>query len=446
MKLIRFFAFAVCLSWVFSCTDDFSEIGTSVLPEGDKLYLSRDTFDVSSTTVSVDRVYCFTISEWLGSFSDPNFGSIKCDFMAQLYPASEMEFGGEKNIGDKLDSTVLRMRFATFMGDSLTPMQLSVYALNKQLPDIPYTDINPEEYYNPSDLLGRKFYTASDISVEDSIKSEDTYARTITLTLPQEFTEKLYRKFKEDPDLFKSKNKFNEFFPGIYVKNTYGNGVALDIRETSVRFYYKTLEDDTVVTKQYKDYLAVTPEVVNANHMIVTNPPYMATATNTDTDTTYVKTPAAFNTEITFPTQEIINKLKQDGLDNVTLNSLRFTVPVYTPEANDFSIAPPQYLLFIRSKDVQSFFAKRHMCDYTNTFYATYNATKHEYDFGNLNKFITNIISLNPDTTVVDEKISLIPISFNYITESYQTVSTNLYPSLGKLKKDLKVSILTVKK
>ena len=86
------------------------------------------------------------------------------------------------------------------------------------------------------------------------------------------------------------------------------------------------------------------------------------------------------------------------------------------------------------------------MCDNINTFYAAYNATKQEYDFGNLNKFITNIINLNPDTTVVDEKISLIPISFNYITESYQTVSTNLYPALGKLKKNLKASIITVKK
>lgn len=443
MKLFRFFAFAVCLSWAFACTDDFSEIGTSILPEGDQLYLSRDTFDVTSTTIPVDKVYCFTISEWLGGFTDPNFGSIKCDFLAQLYPASEMEFGGEENIGDKLDSTVLRMRFETFMGDSLTPMQLSVYALNKQLPEIPYTDINPEEYYDPSDLLGRKFYTASDISVEDSIKSEDTYARTITLTMPQEFTDKIYQKFKEDPDLFKSKEKFNQFFPGIYVKNSYGNGVVIDIRETSIRFYYKILQGDTLVVKQYKDYLAVTPEVVNANHMIVTNPPYMST---NSADTTYVKTPAAFNTEVTFPTQEIIDKLKEEGLDNITLNAMRFVVPVYTPEANKFSIAPPQYLLFIRSKDVQSFFAKRNMCDNINTFYATYNASKQEYDFGNLNKFITNITNLNPDTTVVDEKISLIPISFNYITESYQTVSTNLYPALGKLKKDLKVSIITVKK
>lgn len=442
MKLMRFFAFAVCLSWIFSCTDDFTDIGTSVLPDGDQLHLLRDTFDVSSSTVPVDRVYCFTISEWLGGFTDPNFGSIKCDFLAQLYPASEMEFGGDKNLGNKLDSMVLRMRFATFLGDSLAPMQLSVYALNKQLPEIPYTDIDPTEYYNPADLLGRKFYTASDISVEDSIKSNETYARTITLTLPKEFTDKFYKKFKEDPEIFKSKEKFNQYFPGIYVKNTYGNGVALDIRETSVRFYYKTVENDTLIKKQYKDYLAVTPEVVNANHMIVTNPPYMATAT----DTTYVKTPAAFNTEITFPTQTIIDKIKEGGLENVTLNALRFTVPVYKPQANNFSIAPPQYLLFIRSKDVQAFFAKRNMCDYKNTFYATYNATKREYDFGNLNKFITNIIDINPDTTVVDEKISLIPISFNYITESYQTVSTNLYPTLGKLKKDLKVSILTVKK
>ena len=198
-----------------------------------------------------------------------------------------------------------------------------------------------------------------------------------------------------------------------------------------------------MVVKQYKDYLAVTPEVVNANHIEVTNPPYMSAPS---ADTTYVKTPAAFNTEITFPTQEIINKLKEDGLDNVTLNALRFVVPVYTPEANNFSIAPPQYLLFIRTKDVPAFFAKRNMCDNVNTYYATYNATNKEYDFGNLNKFITNIINLNPDTTVVDEKISLIPISFNYITESYQTVSTNLYPALGKLKTNLKTSIITVKK
>ena len=52
--------------------------------------------------------------------------------------------------------------YSSYFGDSLTACRLSIYELNKRLneEEAYYTNINPEDYYKQSDLLGTKAYTA----------------------------------------------------------------------------------------------------------------------------------------------------------------------------------------------------------------------------------------------------------------------------------------------
>lgn len=445
MKLTKFFALALLCATCFSCLDENNELGSSVQPGVDQIEIKNDTLEFLSSTQKVEKIYTRSVAQWLGRLTSNFYGDITMGFMTQFVPAPEMNFGGDKNIGDRIDSMVMRIRYITFLGDSLAPLQMTVYKLsgNPQLPDMAYSDINPREYYDPTsdNLLGRKTYTASDINVADSIRENENYARTITMTLPKSFTDNFYKTFKEHPEVFKSQKEFNKFFPGVYISNSYGNGSIIDIRETTIRCFFKVQENDTTVKEKFEDYLAVTPEVTSVNCIKNINPSYME---NESTDTSYIKTPAALYTEFIFPTQSIIDFVKNQGLEKTTLNGVNFKLASYVYKKNKLGISPPKYLLFIRSKDVESFFSTKSQQDNINTFTAAY--SNGYYDFGNINSFVNNIITANPDTTVVNEKISIIPILFNSMssTSSVMTISHALYPSLVKLKKEMNVSVLTV--
>ena len=96
-----------------------------------------------------------------------------------------------------------------------------------------YTNINPEDYYKQSDLLGTKAYTAVDLSVSDSIRKLDTYVPSVSIRLDQAKAKKLGQKlFKADrKDFYKA---FPDLFSGIYVKSDYGDGTVLYISQVQM--------------------------------------------------------------------------------------------------------------------------------------------------------------------------------------------------------------------
>lgn len=450
MKIHSLLGIALC-TILFSCNDDLNQIGSSIQSDNDKIELISDsTFNILSYTSKIDRVYMYTINELLGNFSDPYFGTLKTDFMTQFYPAPEMNLEDSINkMG--IDSLVLQMKYASFIGDSLAPLQLTVYQLNGKLPSKAYSDINPSEYCDLQTILGRKSYIAADFNVPDSVKKKDNYAPIITVTLSKEMLARFNDAYKNNKEVFSSREKFINFFPGIYVTNTYGTGSILNIGATSIRFYYKAQINDTTVVQRYKDYLNVTPEIVNVNHIINTNPAYME---QSSMDTTYIKAPAGLTTEISFPTNEILEKLRTNDpqLKNTILNAIKFSVSTYLAKNNDFGIIPPDNLLFIRKNDRDRFFFKDRIVDNKNVFLAKYNKSKQKYDFGNIANYMTNIIQLNPDTLITNpDIIELIPVSVTTnsvsgTSSTYQTVTHITKPSLVKLKKKVDLSIVYSKR
>ena len=105
---------------------------------------------------------------------------------------------------DKTYRTELTLAYRTYFGDSLTASRLSVYRLDKNLAADKeaayYTDINPEDFYPKNDanfLLGRKAYTAVDRSVKDSIRNLSGYIPSVTVTLPYELGQEIYKASRE---------------------------------------------------------------------------------------------------------------------------------------------------------------------------------------------------------------------------------------------------------
>ena len=445
MKIYSLLASVVCVASIVACSDEFSQIGSSIDSPDNQVIVYSDTMQITSKTANIEKIYIYTQNELLGEFADGRYGKLTTDFLTQFYPALEMDMGENGP-----DSMELHMQYLSYIGDSLAPMHLSVYQIDKaQLPAQPFSNINPAEYSSREIVLGQKGYIASDMNVADSIKENEEYVPDVVVKLSQTTVDKFKNAYLHDKDVFSSRQKFNAFFPGIYVTNTFGTGSILNIGRTVIRFYYDHKNTDTTTIVKYGDFLTVTPEIINVNRIVNLNPQYIVNAIeNESIDTTYIKAPAGVTTEITFPTGEILSKLRENDLtlQNTVLNAVNLKVPVYEPDDDQYGITYPEYLLFIRKSDMEEFFYKKRKLDGKNVFLAQYNSTNQNYNFGNISNFIINILAQNKDTVINEpDAIALIPVTYS---ESSTTSQVNhvTKPSLVKLKKGVEMTFVYSKR
>ena len=149
---------------VMACScEDNSNVGNS-LSDTTISVVADSSFTVTGHSVAIPRVKARTIVQLLGEIKADNYGELTSDVVSEMMPVGSFVTDGVT------EETIDRMRLVMyvsagtgFTGDSIVPMQMSVYKLNKQLPNPIYSDFNPADYYNESDLLGTATYTASDM-------------------------------------------------------------------------------------------------------------------------------------------------------------------------------------------------------------------------------------------------------------------------------------------
>ena len=121
--------------------------------------------------------------------------------------------------------------------------------------------------------------------------------------------------------------------------------------------------------------------------------------------------PTGTNVEISFPTQDIIEKYVKNKGSLSVINSLTFEIPV-AKIPNKYNITPPPYVLLIKKSDVDSFFANSQVTDNESSFYAAYNKEKNSYQFSDMRSYIVNMISKG-DIEPEDFEFVIIPVSVN---------------------------------
>jgi len=146
-----------------SCNDDSGIIGIDIIPPGDQIMVHFDnTSDISSRTVYVDSIRSdesnFSSSRnysLLGSYIDPVFGKTRADFITQVRLSSNLvDFGEDFYI----DSLILFLDLQTLYGDprQYGSQEISVYQLTDTISkdEIYYSNLNIDDYYDDSQLLG----------------------------------------------------------------------------------------------------------------------------------------------------------------------------------------------------------------------------------------------------------------------------------------------------
>lgn len=489
---VKYLLLALVTLAFIGCDDNTGALGLDMFPGSDQNINGKSTtFEVTTQSKLAEDVFAKTSVGYLGKFTDPNFGFFEAGFLAQMHCYEGFEFPAYCDTNNEADlanpkalmtsneiyRTELRLWYTSYFGDSLAPSRLSVYELDTKLnkEEAYYTSINPKDYYNSADLLGRKAYTAKDPSVSDSLR--EAWGRDwIIVNLPQSLGQRIYDKSRE----CQANNEdfapyFMDLFKGIYVKNDYGDGTVLYITEIELNVIYEVYVRDSDSGEIYKKHDEVTDSTAYSwSSFVATKEIIQANSFRSDedlikqkveeTDWTYLKTPAGIYTQATIPLEKFEQELSQDTLNVVELT---FTNYNQTNDVNKyaFPMTAPSYLLLVREKDRENFFINNEINDNVTSYITQQNLIyTNQYVFSNISRLVSTCleekkaaeIELNtfgkisnvlgadgqPVTNIEQwmeatqwDKVAVIPVSLVFDSNSNIVGITNdLRPGYAKLK------------
>ena len=465
----------------FGCDDNTAGLGLGMFPGSDQNINGQlTTYDVTTESVPAGQIYAKSNIGYVGKFTDELFGTYQAGFLAELNCVEGTTFPGaynyEKNTsfdnknkptltmvgegadaadlkditiikdGDKVIGNIhtieLYLWYDSYFGDSLTASRLSVYKLGDAAKELDegnayYTNIKPEEFYNPKNLLGTKAYTAVDLSVKDSIRNLSSYVPSVHVSFKEEAAKeigaKIIKKAYESGANF-DRQALREAFEGTYVKSDYGDGTIHYIDQVQMNVVYKCYAIDSISGKILPKKAAVeegeskdstyygyrmfnsTREVIQANSL--DNDQTAMENSISNPDLTYIKSPAGIFTQVTIPVSEIAEKLQGD-----TLNAVKLGIPIYNETSEKkFGMTKPRSVLLIRKKYKDTFFEKNQLSDGTTSSlfnYADNSLSFTQYTFNNITQMINNCLAdreaaknalpmtfkvINPETNVEETK------------------------------------------
>jgi hypothetical protein len=409
-------AVALTASALLSSCDDAGTIGESLLPIENTIIV-EDDFTVTGHSVSNERIQSRTITQLLGKIDAEGYGNFSSDFVTQFMPAASLDT--TLTSASAIDSLKLVMMYYNdgIVGDSIVPMGLEVYRLNKNLQAPIYSDFNPEDYYDASAPIASTIYGASNLELNDSLKELEY--KSIYVDLPRSLAVELYNVYKNNPAAYLDPTQFSQYFHGFYVKNSYGAGRVTKVQGTVMQMYYHydtvTDEGNDTTYNYVGNYYSVSPEIITNNNINYTMSPDLLR--RVDQGENLIVAPAGLEVEMTFPLLDIIDRYRSKAGQLAIVNDLTLSIPASTI-SNDYSIKPPEYLLLILKNKKKEFFEKSSLTDSETSFYAEYDSSTGSYDFSSMRQYLLNALNSTEPITEDDYTFVITPVSVNTETNS----------------------------
>lgn len=434
-----------------SCTDE--TIGPSI-SDIQSAVISDSNFVISGVSVPNSHLRSRSSIQLLGKVTAGGYGKLTSDVVTQFMPSTAIDTVGVHGGADWIDSCFITMRVAVgdVTGDTLAPMRMDIYKLNKKLPLPIYSDFDPSSYYSKGDLMGSVAYSANDLARKSSTAQDysTVYYYEVNVPVPVEYARDMFNEYKNNPATFETPANFANYFPGVYITNSYGEGHVMNFYDIEFVTFYRKYEKiteatDTIYPAVSQSYLAVTPEVVYNNN--ITLEPDDAIKAMINAGDAIIMAPAGYEVKAQFPVQDIIDKFKNDTKDALgKINALTLEIPV-EKVTNTYDIAPPKYLLMVKESYRDEFFEKDSLTNNKDAFYAEYNELEKKYLFTGLRDYVldvienkggvataedTNFIIMPIDVTTYSNSTSSSYYYYYYSTSSTSSVVTKIAPAVSK--------------
>lgn len=421
----RLTALATLATGIFlSSCEDTSTVGESLIDNGIQIVVDS-TYTLSGHSVANTQVRSRTIVQLLGSINATGYGSLTSDVVTQFISSETLDTTGiDKSDIDSI-KLVLGMPLGSFVGDSIVPMGLEVYPLTKQLPSPIYSSFDPTGYYNPSVKWGSAIYAATTGNLTSDDDKDESY-RYINVDLPLEFAYSIFDQYETSPSTFATPQAFAKWFPGLYIKNSFGSGRMINIANTSIKMYYHRTTQitgtsrDTTINYQ-STYMAVSPEVLTNNNIVYKTSPDLTA--DVLAGKTILAAPIGYDVEFEFPAKEIVANFKSSGTPLSVVNSLSMSIPAKAL-SNDYGIEPPTYIVMVKKSAKDKFFAKANLPDNINSFYATYSSATGCYEFSTMRPYLMDLLDKDEITTD-DTEFVITPVTATFASSA--STSSSLY-------------------
>ena len=385
-----------------SCDESTGSLGISA--DIDQISNTTSNFPIYTRSVLMDQgIRANNSNCYLGRVTDPETGCvIEADFAAQYQTFEGNGFPEKEYMVDQrdpqavqygvpvCDSCDIRLYFDSFYGDGNNPMKLQVYELSSD-PErfmsedsIYRTDVDLTRFLpDGAKPIASRMFTATDYEIDEEDRSGSGYNKNVHVVLPASFGQRIMDKFYEDRSNFQDSYHFtHNVMPGLYFRCSDGNGTMLKVYvgTLNVYFKYRDVKADSVYTAMSR--FAATPEVIQSTRF--RNSSGMKELAS-QTECTYLKTPAGIATEMTLPIDEIFGG--EHAIDSVSKATV--TLTRYNKEQTPYQLGTPSELLMVRKGDMQRFFDERKVSDnrtcYTTSFSTTYNT----YTFSNISRLLS---------------------------------------------------------
>lgn len=447
-----------------ACDNQANSVGEEVLPGYTKMTAHSQSYTLDLSTVSADmknnapgtpqigtsynNIYVNSTLGYLGSIPNAEFGGIDCEYLTQVYAPRSFKFRAEP-INHKIDSAFISLYYDTFSGDSIAPIEITAYQLQKSLPFEKYSISDVSEYVSERNFLGKTSYHAN--RGHGRLSNGLRYLR---IPFPLDKAQDIYNKSRASDPIFSSQEAFDQYFPGIYIRTSAGMGSVIRVMNTSLSFFYSVNDTVKRPSTGVKDSVIIAPRVEELTH--TSEVPQLSRFANEGVGElllksktegySYIKSPAGVLTEVVIPTTKIHATLQAapEGYERV-LNSVHIQIAGERQEHSEYALLPPNDLLLLPRDSVANFFEKEKTelnNPYTAFISTRVTAGSLIYDFGNITSVIIEHIKKHPDK---DMTLWLIPVDRtqdnNDRSPTYRmttSISNLVLPSALKISTDQK--------
>lgn len=430
---------AFSMAALSACSDDVNPIGGGIADSQVSIYVDSSYYNLKAHVVDAMNIDSRSTFNILGHIRVPEYGELSASYVARLMSAGEMNIPDSITV-NMVDSmrVVFEVPRPSVVGDTLAPQQLTVYRLNRQLPDNITSDFNPEGYYNPQEPVGSTNYTLSGISMSDSA-FRALKVLPISVSLPRQWAVDIFNAYRTDPSVFQWPSSLSKVFPGIYVKPTFGRGCITAVQAARFYTYWhhtvtrtelvddKTVKRDVLI-KDSVCLLSTAPEVLASNNIHYT--PSESIKEAIARGECIITTPLGYRVSFTFPLSQLLDRYMAAYDELAIINSLSMLIPAKSID-NDYGIGTAPNLLLIPTSEINDFFANAKVPDNQTSFYSTYNEEYGGYMFNQMRHYIVQMMEKYAGATQEEKDkmcdFTLIPVNLTTETVSNADGSTTTY-------------------
>ena len=366
---------AVLVGWVLTgCKDDVNTAGEAVLDDSDAILVLADTFALHSEIDSCEAIISQADSFLLGEI-ETDYGLVRGSILTQLACPEGYSYPE----GATIDSVCLYMYYSSWIGDGYSPLAINAYQMDKAT--FSYsgkyaTDLKISDYCSrDKQILTNKRIVVASEKLDSILNSSNVYVPMLRMRLNDDFVND-FSKIRS----FESQESFNQQFKGLLIETSFGSSTMLNISDVALgvfyHFSYNKAGRDTTVNDMKAFY--ANSEVRTINHLLYRDKAEWIDSLKNDSNTyNYIVAPAGIYTRLVLPMQQmadtIYSHMKRDHNDSVyykrpyvNLAELKVEVEnVFTgteteKKRNDW-LQPAEYMLLIREKSVDRFFANKEL-------------------------------------------------------------------------------------